>query len=129
MRLNTILIAIILFAFFRTNVQEDLSYNILKNQPINFGGESGDDLGVNRLQNGRIIYKKVTVPNFKKGTDVKIKLTLRSNGDRWDKSGSCFIVEDLKQLSIINISKGEKEFPVESAINNKFNGIKNESVF
>ena len=124
MKLNTLFITILFIAIFSVNAQESLKYTVFKNQPINFGGEGGKDAEVNRLVDGRIIYKKVTVPNFPKGTDVNIKLTLRSNGDRWDKSGSCFVVKDLDELSIISISKDSKEFPQTSIVYEKFKGIK-----
>ena len=113
-----------IFSIFKGAAQEELNYSIFKNQPINFGGEVGDDSEVIRLQNGRIIYKKVTVPSFPQGTDVRIKLSLRSNGDRWDKSGSCFVITHPDQISIIDISKDEKEFPIASTINEKFKGVK-----
>lgn len=124
MRKITPLITLLFIAFLSVNAQESLNYTIFKNQPINFGGKAGNDAQVNRLVDGRIIYKKVTVPNFPKGTDVSIKLTLRSNGDRWDKSGSCFVVKDLDELSIINISKNNKEFPSGSIVDTKFQGVK-----
>lgn len=124
MKLNTLFITLLFIAIFSVNAQESLKYTVFKNQPINFGGEGGKDAEVNRLVDGRIIYKKVTVPNFPKGTDVNIKLTLRSNGDRWDKSGSCFVVKDLDELSIISISKDSKEFPQTSIVYEKFKGIK-----
>ena len=104
--------------------QEAVSSEVFKNQPINFGGEIGTDTETNRLQSGRIIYKKVTVPEFPNGTDVTLRLTVRSNGDRWDKSGSCFVVTDLDQISIIDVSKGEKQFPEGSLVGEKFKGIK-----
>ena len=113
-----------LFSFFIGAAQEELNINIFKNQPINFNGEIGEDSEVVRLQNGRIIYKKVMVPSFPEGTDVRIKLSLRSNGDRWDKSGSCFVVTHPDQISIIDVSKGEKEFPTASTIEEKFKGVK-----
>lgn len=122
----------ILFIFFSTLegiAQEELNFSIFKNQPINFNGSIGSDSEVNRLQDGRLIYKKVRVPKFEKGTDVTIKLTLRSNGDRWDKSGSCFVVTDPNQISIIDVSKGEKEFPVSSIINEKFKGVKSTETY
>ncbi len=114
----------ILFISLKVLAQEELTYAIFKNEPINFGGGLGSDTEVFRLQNGRIIYKKVTVPSLSKGTDVSIKLTVRSNGDRWDKSGSCFVVNNLDELSIIDISKGNKEFPIASTIDTKFKGVK-----
>ncbi|MFD1163705.1 MULTISPECIES: PNGase F N-terminal domain-containing protein [Hwangdonia] len=87
---------------------------VFNKQPLNFGGEKGTDTEAHMLQSGRIVYKKVTVPNFPNGTDVSIKLTVRSNGDRWDKSGSCFVVADPKLISILDVSKGDKEFPQDS---------------
>mgnify|MGYP000791573260 FL=1 len=48
--------------------------------------------GVIRLVNGRIILKKITLPDYKRDVDVTLKVTVASNGDRWDKSGSCFAV-------------------------------------
>ncbi|MFD0761124.1 PNGase F N-terminal domain-containing protein [Lutibacter aestuarii] len=124
MKLKLLFITLMFAAFFSVHAQQSLKYTIFKNEPINFGGDIVEKDGINRLQNGRIIYKKVTVPSFPKGTDVKIKITLRSNGDRWDKSGSCFVVKDLNELSILNISKNNKEFPIESAIDEKFKGVK-----
>jgi len=124
MKLKPLFITLLFATFFSVHAQQSLKYTIFKNEPINFGGDIVEKDGVNRLQNGRIIYKKVTVPSFPKGTDVKIKITLRSNGDRWDKSGSCFVVKDLNELSILNISKNNKEFPIESAIDEKFKGVK-----
>ena len=125
MRINYFTL-IFLFLFFANKglSQEELSYKIFKDQPINFNGEIGQDSEAIRLQDGRIIYKKVTIPNFPKGTDVKIKLSLRSNGDRWDKSGSCFVVTHPDLTSIINVSKGNKEFPIASTISKKFKGVK-----
>jgi len=103
--------------------QEVIKKQVFKNQPLNFGGDPGADTDVTRLQNGRIIYKKVSVPKFPEGSDVTLKLSLRSNGDRWDKSGSCFVVTDPSLMSIIDVANGEKEFPESSTINEKFKGV------
>lgn len=108
---------------FKSIAQDEINYRIFKNQPINFGGDSGNDQETTRLQNGRIVFKKVTVPNFPFGTDVKIKLSLRSNGDRWDKSGSCFVVSDTSKISILDVSKEKKGFPLASTLNDKFGGV------
>ncbi|MCF7567853.1 N-glycanase [Sabulilitoribacter arenilitoris] len=88
--------------------------NVFNRQPLNFNGEKGNDKQAQILQSGRLVYKKVTVPSFPKGTDVSIKLTVRSNGDRWDKSGSCFVVADTSFISVLDVSKGYKEFPKDS---------------
>ena len=119
----TFLILVCFFLVSKAFSQEELKYLVFDNTPINFGGEKGKDSSVVRLQNGRIIYKKITVPKFLNGTDVKIKLTLRSNGDRWDKSGSCFVVTHPDEISILNVSKGEKQFPKASNISDKFKGV------
>lgn len=124
MKFSNLINALACLAFFSINAQETVNYAVFKKEPINFNGKSGIDPEVNRLVQGRIIYKKVTVPKFVKGTDVSIKISLRSNGDRWDKSGSCFVVKNLDELSIITVSKFKKEFPIESTINGKFKGIK-----
>ncbi len=114
-----------LFIFIALNgfAQDKLKYDIFKNEPINFNGEIGQDSDVIRLQSGRIVLKKVTVSEFSKGTDVSIKISLRSNGDRWDKSGSCFVITNPDQINLINVSKKEQMFPKESYINEKFGGV------
>lgn len=114
----------LLIGFCKTIAQENIRHIVYKNEPINFNGIKGNDLEVERIQSGRIIYKKIKAPNFSNGTDVKIKLSLRSNGDRWDKSGSCFVVSDLSKVSILDVSKGDKEFPVKSIVQEKFKGVK-----
>ncbi|WP_339916050.1 PNGase F N-terminal domain-containing protein [Yeosuana marina] len=124
MKTTYLILSLMLCFCIKSIAQDELNYQIFKNQPINFGGDSGYDQESIRLQNGRIVYKKVKVPNFPLGTDVKIKLALRSNGDRWDKSGSCFVVSDTSKISILDVSKGKKTFPVSSNLNDKFGGIK-----
>lgn len=114
-----ILSVILVFAVLKSIGQEATTKEVFKSQPINFGGEKGNDVEALRLLDGRMVYKKVTVPNFKKGTDVSLKLTLRSNGDRWDKSGSCFVVANPEQISIIDVAKGEQKFPEDSYLQNK----------
>ena len=56
--------------------------------------------GVIRLVNGRIILKKISLPDYKRNVRVKLRLTLASDGDRWDKSGSCFA---LPKESFVNL--------------------------
>ena len=114
--------SLLIFSFLQINSQE-LKIDVFNKQPLNFGGEKGNDSETKVLQSGRLVYKKITAPDFPNGTDVKIKLTVRSNGDRWDKSGSCFVVSDPEQISIIDVSRGEKEFPKDSYINDEYAGI------
>jgi hypothetical protein len=113
----------IFFLAFNTNAQKKTNYPIFINEPVNYNGVTGHDSEVVRLQSGRIVLKKVTVPEYTDGTDVKIKITLRSNGDRWDKSGSCFVVTNPNQISIIDVSKKEEVFPKGTYINEKYGGV------
>ncbi len=112
-----------LFSVVALVAQEPETHVVFKNQPINFNGDKGSDQGVVRLQSGRLIYKKVTMPTFRKGTDVWVNLTLRSNGDRWDKSGSCFVITDPDQISILKVSEGNATFPKAAIVDTKFNGV------
>lgn len=102
---------------------------IFKERFINFGGKSGDTSTVKRLQNGRLIYRKVDVPKFKNGTDVSIKLTLKSNGDPWDKSGSCFVVTNPELIDIIDVSKGAESFEKESGVGEELGIIRTNNYY
>ncbi|HRN45758.1 MAG TPA: PNGase F N-terminal domain-containing protein, partial [Flavobacterium sp.] len=117
-----LLFTLIFTALLSVHAQEPVHRIVFKNQPLNFGGQKGTDVEAVRLMSGRVVYKKVTMPTFRKGTDVKVKLTVRSNGDRWDKSGSCFVVSDPKKLSILSITEKEAKFPKDSYIDDKYAG-------
>ncbi len=99
------------------------SVEVFKDQPVNFGGETGDTVTVKRLQNGRVVYKKIKVPVYKKGTDVSIEVKLRSNGDKWDKSGSCFVVTNAELIDVIDVSLGKEKFPANSFADKGFGGV------
>ena len=64
-----------------------------------------------RLTNGRIILKKITLPAYQRNATVSIKVTLASNGDRWDKSGSCFVLPKESAINLMNIAEGKAKFP------------------
>lgn len=120
---NSIIICLFVFCANLTAQENSTKINVFKKQPLNFGGEKGTDLEAVRLMSGRLVYKKVTIPTFKNGTDVKVKLTVRSNGDRWDKSGSCFVVSDPNKLSILSITEKDGEFPKDSYVDDKYAGF------
>lgn len=67
--------------------------------------------GIIRLVNGRIILKKISVPKYQRNVKVFVKTTLASNGDRWDKSGSVFVIPKKSAINLLSIAKGEKQFP------------------
>lgn len=105
------------------NFPKPQKVNVFENTLVNFSDkkEKTDAL---RLQNGRLIIKKISAPFFPNGTDVQIQIKLKSNGDSWDKSGSCFVIPNTKQINLISVAKGENKFPTESMIENKFGGVK-----
>lgn len=106
------------------------SISLFENVPVNFNGETGDTMSLKRLQSGRLVFKKVTVPVFENGTDVSLKMRLRSNGDPWDKSGSCFVVTDPEQIDILDIALGKEIFPEASGIKGDYLGVlRTESYF
>lgn len=67
--------------------------------------------GVIRLVNGRIILKKITLPDYKRDVKVNLRLTVASNGDRWDKSGSCFVLPKESAINLMSIAEGKNKFP------------------
>lgn len=88
----------------------------------NFNEADAD--GVIHLVNGRIILKKISVPEYKRNVNVSLTVKLASNGDRWDKSGSCFVLPKESAVNLLSIAKGEKQFPaVDSTKYEKLIGI------
>lgn len=125
MKFKSLLITFLFTTLFSAYAQNPSTYKVFEKQPLNFTGEKGTDTDAVRLMDGRLVYKKVTVPTFANGTDVKIKLTVRSAGDRWDKSGSCFVVTDPEKLSILSIAEKDEKFPTDSYVNDKYAGFVN----
>ena len=67
--------------------------------------------GVIHLVNGRIILKKIQIPDYQRDVTVSLKVTVASNGDRWDKSGSCFVLPKNSAVNLLSIAQGKKQFP------------------
>lgn len=105
--------------------QEAKTIKVFDEALINFSEKSilQDDTII-RLQSGRLLVKKITVPEYKKGTDVSIEITLRSNGDPWDKSGSCFVFKQENIINVINVAQSSEKLPPQSGHNNDYLGIK-----
>lgn len=86
--------------------------------------QDADAEGIIRLTNGRIILKKIKVPEYKRNVKASIHITLASNGDRWDKTGSCFVLPKESAINLISIAKGEKKFPaIDAAKYEKLVGV------
>ena len=89
--------------FDKTNVHYD---------PAKLGGFNAADAdGIIRLVNGRIILKKIQVPHYERNVKVYIKTTIASNGDRWDKTGSCFVLPRKSAINLLTIAEGKNKFP------------------
>ena len=119
------LLILCLFSFSIAISQSAVTKTIFTNQKLNHGkpDSTSVDPEVIRLLGGRVVLKKVTVPKFKKGTDVSLRLALRSNGDKWDKSGSCFVITNPEQISILDVAKDEAKFPKASYVSEKHGGV------
>lgn len=101
----------------------DTSIAIFDKEQLYFSPELQNDTtlsktGVQRVNSGRILLKKVTLPVYEKQPNVTVKVTVSSNGDPWDKSGSLFVIPKNADLSIldfdsdkIDISKLKDSFP------------------
>ena len=89
--------------FDKTNVHYD---------PTKLAGfNEADADGIIRLVNGRIILKKIQVPHYERNVKVYIKTTIASNGDRWDKTGSCFVLPRKSAINLMTIAEGKNKFP------------------
>lgn len=83
-----------------------------------------DANGIIHLVNGRIILKKVTLPHYERNVKVTAKLSIASNGDRWDKSGSCFVIPKTSAINLINIAQGKTHYPaIDSTLVEKLVGV------
>lgn len=72
---------------------------------------AADNDGIIHLVNGRIILKKIQIPEYQRNVSVSLKLTVASNGDRWDKSGSCFVLPKNSAINLMSIAQGKQKFP------------------
>nr|WP_319397696.1 PNGase F N-terminal domain-containing protein [uncultured Carboxylicivirga sp.] len=77
---------------------------IFNNEPINFNPEQNRtnlNDSIIKIENGRIILKKVTLPKYVKHADISIEANLVSAGDPWDKTGSLFIIPSSSQINFL----------------------------
>lgn len=95
----------------------NLDLKVFEKEPIRFAPEeyasyspAGAD-GVIHLVNGRIILKKIRIPDYQRDVTVSIKVTVASNGDRWDKSGSCFVLPKQSAINLMTVARGTNSFP------------------
>ena len=60
-----------------------------------------------RLDAGRVIVKKIKLPKYELQPKVRVTVTLTSNGDPWDKSGSLFVIPKTANLNLIHFETGK----------------------
>ena len=100
---------------------QPIKINVFNETPILFNPSDYPDgasekNGTLYLGNGRIALKKIQIPRFKRNTKANIKITLVSNGDPWDKSGSCFVIPRDSKISMIDIARNTNVYPQQDTI-------------
>lgn len=81
-------------------------------QPDKFKGyHEADADGVIRLVNGRIILKKIHIPSYHRNVTVTASVAIESNGDRWDKTGSCFVLPRESVINLLGVARDEQKYP------------------
>lgn len=70
-----------------------------------------------KIESGRILLRKITLPKYEKNVRVNLDVTLTSAGDPWDKTGSLFLIPKSSDLNFLTenkkfenlFSKGEEQ--------------------
>lgn len=109
----------------------DRTESVFPSTPIHFrpgvynlNGITPDENGIIHLADGRIVLKKLQIPEYEKDMNILLNVTLHSAGDRWDKTGSLFILPNESAINLLNIAKGEQKLPeVDSVRYEKLRGI------
>lgn len=100
---------------FAIGVASAQKITVFDNTPINAAGSfpdlKPDSAGVIHTAGGRLIFKKVKFPTFARTTKATINITIASAGDRWDKSGSCFVIPMHAANNLWEVLTNDKQFP------------------
>lgn len=75
------------------------------------GYNEADADGVIRLVNGRVILKKIHIPAYRRGVTVTAAVAVESAGDRWDKTGSCFVLPKESVINMLGVARDEQKYP------------------
>ncbi|MEJ6792223.1 MAG: PNGase F N-terminal domain-containing protein [Lacinutrix sp.] len=104
------------------NIEVFVNTNIYFDMGFKDGSKQLND-SILRLDAGRVIIKKVKLPNYNKQTKVIVNAMLTSNGDPWDKGGSLFVIPKTATLNLIDFESGKfdiknfnKTYPAVKAI-------------
>lgn len=66
---------------------------------------------VYRIVDGRILMKKIKLPVYEREVKANVKITVASAGDRWDKSGSCFVISASSDIDFMAIHNELAQLP------------------
>ena len=108
------IMAVTLLPAQRTN--KPVSLNLFRDIPVLFNPrdypngivQKGEEI---YLGNGRIVLKKINIPAFRKYTEAALSITLVSNGDPWDKSGSCFVIPADGGITMLDVAADRASYP------------------
>lgn len=93
----------------------DQRISIFENEIVHFDPKAyeqeNEKSGVLHLDNGRLLIKKVNLPKYERHTELSLEMELRSNGDRWDKSGSFFVLPKDAAINLMSVAEKRAEFP------------------
>lgn len=117
-------VGVLVFLSMNIWAQKSEKIQVFQNLKVNFSKQGETPKGVFRLKDGRLLIKKIKAPIYKKGAEISVEMTLKSNGDPWDKSGSVFIFRDEKEINLLKVAQDEKKFPIESGIDGNNLGLK-----
>lgn len=123
MKKSLLLLASILFitTLFAQRTKQPVTIPVFNDTPVLFNPtDYADGLvekgGLVYLGNGRIVLKKISVPKFRNYTEAEIKITLVSNGDLWDKSGSCFLIPQNSRITMLDIASDKAKYPLQDTV-------------
>lgn len=86
--------------------------------------QNADADGIIRLGNGRIILKKISLPDYQRAVKATITVRVESAGDRWDKSGSVFVIPEGSDINMMTVAAEKAAYPaVDSTAYEKLVGV------
>ena len=107
--LNICFILIVISACSNESVNEMMAFEIFNNQKVNFKDSEDINPEIIRMDSGRVVLKKITLPMNNNYLHASANIRLISTGDPWDKSGSFFIIPPSSDYSLIDLKN--KDFP------------------
>lgn len=110
--LHRLLILLVALGFFSCSTSLKTIGNrhikVFDNQHLYFDGALKDKAvedNLYTLASGRILIRKIQLPNYEKQMEVKARIRLKSQGDPWDKAGSLFVLP-ASDYTLMDLEKG-----------------------